>query len=262
MKIIPSLLFLPFFGGAVSASFQLRHLQDGEVDQADIIKTLQDFTPALSASVQDLMKNEFDPVVVGNETTMVFNWGGINGTSCGADATITYGVGEVAGFGNVIIDSITLVPESVTYDAAMMGLAGATWSAEWNVTGQFPPSLIGSTGAIVNATICGVPVNQEFTGSITVQNPTTQMKVWLSGTSDTILASRQASQVTAVLVKEFDMSFDDIDITLDSTGNSFIMDMDMTFFNGLLQDEINNNLEPLVMALLQQEMTAALPFTP
>ena len=124
---------------------------------------------------------------------------------------------------------------------------------------------MGTTGASINATICNMPLTQTVDGSVTLENPAAEMTVWMSGTTDLsgdVAVARQNSQVDVAFMKELNIFWETADITLDSEGNSFLLDMDLTFFNGMLQGQINDMIEPLLMVLVQQEMTAWLPFVP
>lgn len=245
-----------------------------ELQAANLLNELTTvFIPSLSESVQTMAQEEYDPLVFGNETTQELVWSSadlddyVNLTeplpmACDASANVTMQPGELTGLGSIVVESIQLVPGTEDIQMQLMGLGGVTWEGVWVVDMSFAENLVLATTAALDGSLCGFPVQQTMEGTVSIVNVGATMKMFMAGTTGSIVVMRQSTAVHSVNMQEMDLSFDTVEVAMDSAGNSFNMDVDMSFFNEMMHDAILETIEPMMIGMMQESIDENLPFSP
>lgn len=219
---------------------------------------IDEFTPDLSTWAQTEL-NYFDPLAFGNSTTVSLGDTTFDGACPDSFANITYGIGAITGISDVNINKIELISGTEDIDVSFLALEGATWNGDWLFDFSFP-NITAETTVVMNASLCGFPVNQALTGSTTILDPAVVATVAMDGKTDNILLFRQSSQVTGAVVERMELTIGNV--TADFGIDGDVVD-NLNVAESLQQQllaNFSNDVEPLIINVVNVFLENLAPF--
>jgi len=235
---------------------------------ANLLNSLIDtFLPTLTNEVQGVLADRFDPIVVGNETTLSVGVSDLiksarnnavaGGQDCDSSASVKYGLGKVSGLSSVIFD-VELVPGSESIDMSFLGMDGATWSGTWLVNAAFG-NITAGTSATVNGFSCSrsTDIEQRFTGTTTLNDPKAQLTLKLGGETSNLLRVASSTKLTTAQLEEFDFQLGILDANLEGSGNLTQFDLGSSF-DPWFVNEFSKDIGPLLVVALNEVLASQL----
>ncbi|CAB9512177.1 expressed unknown protein [Seminavis robusta] len=245
---------------------QARNLQ---LINADLLNGLIGtfFEPQIDDLLQGVLGDNFDPIYLGQETTIQTEELELalppNGlVTCQSSASITYGLGYISGLSSIQVNSLELVPGTENINIGMQNILtpSATWSGTWLVNATLD-SLTAETSVTLSAQACGIPLEQKVTGTTTLQTPSLQASLTMGGDTDNLILLTSTSEITTAQAETIDLEFGAVDAGIE-LGGTLIPDFALgNSFDSFLLNQLVNELEPRIVDLLNQALTEQLPIS-
>lgn len=216
------------------------------------------FTPALRKTLQKTLREEFDPLIVGNATTQdlgeVFTIG-----DCQTTAKIVYDSEILRGLGSVQLDKIEMVPDSDSISYSL--LDGATWNSTWVFNATFS-ALSAEANASLHVDACGVPaMEHKLNFSATVEQPSIYMQIAVKGETASLVLFQSTSRVSSAQVLDLSFHYHMVDAQLSGNfGNLSYVNLGVELGESMYKD--SGVFEILMMEALQQALDEQMPFKP
>ena len=233
-------------------------------DDSFFDEVVAEFIPDLKTSIEDSVA-DLDPISIGQPMTMNLGSTHVSDT-CNASASIVFSGLTISGVSALNVTSFKVEPGSEDLDLQLSGLTfeSATFSGIWQFNATVP-SVVADVDAAFSTSLCGVPVVQNVTTSVSIVNPKISVRIEMKAeVSDlsSLQVSRQSITTTTneeeaykilgadILGVHFEYDSLDTEVGLSGTLGSSMME-----FNTTMVDGLNEALEPVLMELLEGVVT-------
>ncbi|CAB9526286.1 expressed unknown protein [Seminavis robusta] len=284
MKTFSQVALLLSFLAAAASTTQAAHLRSTAVQEqnqeqetrnmqlinAELLNALIStyLAPEIDVLLQTVLGNNFDPIYLGEETTiqteeleLALPPNGI--VTCRSSASITYGVGYITGLSSIQVNALEMVPGSETINVGMENiLAGpsATWNGTWLVNATLE-DLTAETSVTFRAQACGIPLEQKVTGITTFQSPSLQASMTLGGDTGNLILMTSTTEITTAQFESFNLEFGSIDAGIELGGTVIPTFALGDSFDAFLLNSVVNRLEPRIVDLVNQALSGLLPIS-
>ena len=213
------------------------------------------FTPAVSRTLQDTLKNDFDPLILGDATFQDLGETAIG--PCNTSATIIYDMKVLEGLGSVRLDNINMVPESDNISVSI--LDGATWNITWIINATFA-NLTAAANATLHIDACGNPIDQALSGVTVVDEPSISLTMYVQGETSNLILFQSTSKVVNADIMDLTFHYKSVEAHLGSFGDLSQVDLGVKLGEMLHRDA--TALEQVMKDTLQTAIDEELPFKP
>jgi hypothetical protein len=177
---------------------------------------------------------------------------------CTASASLSYSLGALRGLDSFQIESWELVPGTEVWTTSgFLGMGQATWNATWLFKASFD-DITTETAASIEASACGLQVDESVGGAIVMTKPTWDLEVTIAGTSPNIVFLG-SSLAQSIDFNDSTFTYDSLMLNIGGFGQEVDFDIG-AFLQEVFVRNLNENAVPAMMDALQNDLGNGLKF--
>ncbi|CAB9512176.1 expressed unknown protein [Seminavis robusta] len=234
-----------------------------------VLNSLVDlFVPELADEVQNLAKENMDPVDINYSTLedqgeLDLN---VNRTFCNHTTAIvvaTYAIGVVTGMGTMQVNSLELVPGTANINlppfSIIPGAAVTTWEGVWDVDANFV-NFTAATVATLAKTFCNFTFEESLAGDSVIVSPTATVRIKLEGETNNIYDFQASSQLNAATIQSFTVGYQSIVAQIGTWTDWVTLDADEPLVE-IGNEGFAGDIRDLILEQMQNGLNDAMPYS-